>query len=105
MTSTSPALSSRCKLCELVRLERIDKSRAETVVTLASRRTPRGAHRQDLAEVRGRELAIALEQERHDAADLGGGQRSELVGVFWCRQFGGVAGAKRPPLGGGLGPS
>ena len=26
MTSTSPALSSRCRLCELVRLERIDES-------------------------------------------------------------------------------
>jgi len=36
----------------------------------------------------------------------GGGHRSELVGVFWCRQFGGVAGNKKAAPGeGGLGPS
>jgi hypothetical protein len=63
------------RICELQRLERVDESRAEIVVALASRRKPLGACRQNAAYVGGRELGVALEQQRHDPANLRGGHR------------------------------
>ena len=59
------------RLGELQRVERIDQAGAETVVALAERK-PLGARREDAANVHRRELRIALEQQRHDAAHRGG---------------------------------